>query len=165
LSSVSAERRISFPSFLTLPCLLVIAAAVPMYGQRTGARPPEPALPSASAPAPPPNQAKFDRDQLILDSQMSQASKKIQEDTCFLPPLGGVHSVTVGVKALQVPAKARKDYEDACAALKDKEWKPRNTCAKRSNSIPTTPRPGLHWDKRSKRNGKPERLMTRVPIP
>jgi len=93
-----------------------------MYGQRTGARPPEPALPSASAPAPPPNQAKFDRDQLILDSQMSQASKKIQEDTCFLPPLGGVHSVTVGVKALQVPAKARKDYEDACAALKDKEW-------------------------------------------
>jgi tetratricopeptide (TPR) repeat protein len=73
---------------------------------------------SESAPLPPPNPSTFDQNRLALGSQGTKPTEIIQEDACFLPPLSGVHSTTVGVAALQVPSKARKNYEEACAALK-----------------------------------------------
>jgi tetratricopeptide (TPR) repeat protein len=52
----------------------------------------------------------------------SVAQKNSENDeSCLLPPLTLVHSPTVATAHLQVPAKARKEYEEACAALKDKK--------------------------------------------
>src|ERR1700730_7539646 len=52
---------------------------------------------------------------------LSAAQKSSENDTCLLAPLTLVHSPTVQARHLQVPAKARKEYEEACAALKDKK--------------------------------------------
>jgi len=43
------------------------------------------------------------------------------EDSCLLPPLTHVRSPVVAATALAVPPKAKKDYSEACAALKDKK--------------------------------------------
>ncbi len=40
-------------------------------------------------------------------------------DNCFLPPLNGLSRSTVGVADLQIPAKARREKEDACSALRN----------------------------------------------
>jgi len=52
---------------------------------------------------------------------LSAAQKSSENDTCLLAPLTLVHSPTVAATHLQTPAKARKEYEEACAALKDKK--------------------------------------------
>jgi tetratricopeptide (TPR) repeat protein len=39
-------------------------------------------------------------------------------DDCFLPPLNGPLRSTVGIADLQIPAKAQRDYKDACTALR-----------------------------------------------
>ena len=52
----------------------------------------------------------------------SAAQKNSENDgSCLLPPLTLVHSPTVATARLQVPAKARKEYDEACTALKDKK--------------------------------------------
>jgi hypothetical protein len=43
------------------------------------------------------------------------------EDSCLLPPLNLVPSLTVAATALAIPAKARKEYLEACGALKGKK--------------------------------------------
>jgi len=48
--------------------------------------------------------------------------KNGDENSCFLPPLSLVHSHTVGVGNLQLSGKAKKEYEAACGALKDKKY-------------------------------------------
>jgi len=56
-----------------------------------------------------------------LDSDAKAGSgKEAKEDNCFLPPLNGLHTATVGVADLQIPAKARNEYEHGCAALRNK---------------------------------------------
>jgi tetratricopeptide (TPR) repeat protein len=40
------------------------------------------------------------------------------ESNCFLPPLNGPLPATVGVADLQIPAKARREHNDGCVALK-----------------------------------------------
>jgi tetratricopeptide (TPR) repeat protein len=112
MNSVPTALRIALSS---LPCILCLITAAPMYAQRTSAHTAE------SAPLPPPNPSTFDQNRLALGTQTTKVPGAIQEDACFLPPLSGVHGVTVGVAALQVPSKARKNYEDACAALKSKK--------------------------------------------
>jgi predicted Zn-dependent protease len=44
-----------------------------------------------------------------------------KEDTCLLPPLTLVRSPIVATTALGVPKKAKKEYLEACAALKEKK--------------------------------------------
>jgi tetratricopeptide (TPR) repeat protein len=52
----------------------------------------------------------------------AKALKNPEDDgSCLLPPLTLVRSPMVGTTHLQIPAKARKEYDDACAALKDKK--------------------------------------------
>jgi tetratricopeptide (TPR) repeat protein len=47
--------------------------------------------------------------------------KSETEDSCLLPPLTLVRAPVVAATALAVPPKAKKDYSEACAALKDKK--------------------------------------------
>jgi tetratricopeptide (TPR) repeat protein len=49
-----------------------------------------------------------------------QKAAEIQ-DSCLLPPLALMRSPIVSATALAVPSKARKEYEAACAALKQKK--------------------------------------------
>jgi tetratricopeptide (TPR) repeat protein len=62
----------------------------------------------------------FDKNKLILDKNGKSASEGIAKaDNCFLPPLNGLHASTVGIADLQIPAKSQKEYEGACAALRN----------------------------------------------
>jgi tetratricopeptide (TPR) repeat protein len=54
------------------------------------------------------------------DASLAQKNSE-NDDACLLPPLTLVHNPTVATSHLQVPAKARKEYAEACAALKDKK--------------------------------------------
>ena len=44
-----------------------------------------------------------------------------QDSTCLLPPLTLVTSPTIAAEQLQITAKARKEYHDACVALRKKK--------------------------------------------
>jgi predicted Zn-dependent protease len=55
------------------------------------------------------------------DDVSTAPNRSENDDTCLLPPLTTVHSPRVAAAHLQVPAKARKEYAEACAALKGKK--------------------------------------------
>ena len=75
--------------------------------------------PPPQPPAPPASATKFDQEKLVLESgTKSGSAKDTAGDNCFLPPLNGLHAATVGVADLQVPAKARSEYEHGCTALR-----------------------------------------------
>jgi tetratricopeptide (TPR) repeat protein len=114
MNPVPTALRIALSSLPGILCVTLVATA-PAPAQRTSAHTAE------SAPLPPPNPSTFDQNRLALGSQPAKSPEAIQEDACFLPPISGAHSSTVGVAALQVPAKAKRNYEDACAALKAKK--------------------------------------------
>src|SRR5438105_3109548 len=44
----------------------------------------------------------------------------VTEETCLLPPLNLINNPTIPVEQLQTDPEARKDYHDACTALKRK---------------------------------------------
>jgi tetratricopeptide (TPR) repeat protein len=52
-------------------------------------------------------------------STLPKSSAK--DDTCLLPPLNLMSGPTVAAEQLQIPPKARKDYQEACAILKDRK--------------------------------------------
>jgi tetratricopeptide (TPR) repeat protein len=43
------------------------------------------------------------------------------DESCFMPPLTGIHSATSGVASLEVPGQARKDFQHACSVASDKK--------------------------------------------
>ena len=74
------------------------------------------------APTPPPSPTIFDQNKLIIDSNSKVETPQIaKEENCFLPPLNGVRGPTVELSTLQIPAKAKREYEDGCAALRNKK--------------------------------------------
>lgn len=44
-----------------------------------------------------------------------------KDDTCLLPPLNLTTTPIVAADQLRIPAKSRKEYQEACGALKDKK--------------------------------------------
>jgi tetratricopeptide (TPR) repeat protein len=44
-----------------------------------------------------------------------------KDDSCLLPPLNLTTAAAVSAEQLQIPANAKKEYQRACAALKDKK--------------------------------------------
>ena len=77
--------------------------------------------PPPKPPAPPPSATNFDLEKLALDGNANAGSAKdMKESNCFLPPLNGLHTVTVGIADLQIPAKAKNEYDQGCAALRSK---------------------------------------------
>jgi len=53
--------------------------------------------------------------------RLDPAEKTAEMDRCLLPPLTLVKSPLVSATALAVPPKAKKEYADACEALKEKK--------------------------------------------
>src|SRR5260221_5959492 len=57
-----------------------------------------------------------------LREKAPAAEKKAEtEDSCLLPPLTLLRSPVVVATALAIPLKAKKEYSEACAAVKDKK--------------------------------------------
>jgi len=50
------------------------------------------------------------------------ATPNQDDPTCFLPPVAGIHSPTVSVTRLEVPEKARHEYEKACSEVHHKKF-------------------------------------------
>lgn len=65
-------------------------------------------------------------EQVRLRNSRNEAAAPVKspttEETCLLPPLSLVKSPTVPAGRLAVPAKPKKEYTEACAALKDKKY-------------------------------------------
>ena len=59
------------------------------------------------------------RDSQNRDPSSSKAT--VNEETCLLPPLNLINNPTIPAEQLQLAAEARKDYHEACAALKGKK--------------------------------------------
>ena len=78
---------------------------------------PQPGAPASDVSnIPKPVTDTFDRVRMRNGPNDAQAGHKSaeKEDTCLLPPLTLVHSPMVATAALQVPAKAKKEYGEAC---------------------------------------------------
>ena len=67
--------------------------------------------------------ADSDRIGLSTSRNIPPSSPKspAQDDSCLLPPLNLATAPAVSAQQLQVPATARKEYQQACAALKNKK--------------------------------------------
>jgi YD repeat-containing protein len=121
VSAASKQLRGSLPlvkMFLLLVVLLRFASTVASaQGVRSGSSNPEieggeiRTLPAA------------DVDRMNAARNGVSAAPKVssKDDTCLLPPLNLTATPTVAAQQLQIPAKTRKEYQEACAALKDKK--------------------------------------------
>ncbi len=113
---MQAQTRIAKLFFLALTFLWPASLA---FAQGSHSAPP----PNPPAPLPRPDPSNFDKDRLLLESEARKSqAKNPQEENCFLPPLSAVHSHTVAVANLQLPGKARKEYDAACGAIKDSKF-------------------------------------------
>jgi predicted Zn-dependent protease len=76
-----------------------------------------------TGPDPEPVTDTFERVEMRNAPNNAQVGQKTigKEDACLLLPLTLVHSPTMVTAALQVPEKAKKEYGEACAALKRKK--------------------------------------------
>jgi tetratricopeptide repeat protein len=50
-----------------------------------------------------------------------QGKVLVEKEDCLLPPLNQWRSVVVPTTTLKIPSKAKKEYEEACSALKNKK--------------------------------------------
>ncbi len=72
-----------------------------------------------------PQPYKYQMDRVLLRDALNDPSATQKPaangDTCLLPPLTQVRSSPVSATALQVPGKAKREYFDACDALREKK--------------------------------------------
>jgi tetratricopeptide (TPR) repeat protein len=113
-----ALTAVRFTASAVLGAALFSLFAATMFAQKGGSHPPP-----APVLLPKPSADSFEHHRLINDIKSDPTSPQGsgEENTCFLPPLNGVHNPTVTVANLQVGTKARKEYQAACDALKDKK--------------------------------------------
>jgi len=119
-SAASKRIRVGLPSFKIVLVVVVILGRI-STGVSVQAQQPANSevttgeirtLPSADA----------DRIQRNVPDGASNARKSsAKDDTCLLPPLNLMRGPTVAAEQLQIPPKARKEYQAACAALEDKK--------------------------------------------
>jgi hypothetical protein len=100
--------------------VILLLFTLPAPAQKTAA--PQPPAPRPMAPTPPPSPTTFDQSKLIIDGNSKVETPRITtEENCFLPPLNAVRGPTVELSNLQIAAKAKREYEDGCAALRNKK--------------------------------------------
>ena len=104
------------PLFLVSSFVLSLSI-FPLFAQQPTTRP------EVDSIIPKPLSDTIDRVRIRNGPKDSAATPKNaeQDNNCLLPPLNLVHSPTVAISNLQVSAKAKKEYDAACAALKDKK--------------------------------------------
>jgi len=121
-SSAARWRR----SLATCPALVLAGVVVlgfsvsPVAAQQQ----PQPGAPASDVSnIPKPITDTLDRVNMRNWPNDAEAGKTTAEkdDTCLLPPLTLISSPTIAAEQLQIAAKARKEYHEACAALKNKK--------------------------------------------
>ena len=129
LSALPPFGRSALKLFCAGGLILGVLSAFAQQGGGTRPAPPPPqtpATPPPKAPSPPPPATfpsatnPWDQNELIQRSYNKPVSSKIaKDDNCFLPPLNGLRPAPVRVADLQIPAKAQREHEDGCAALRN----------------------------------------------
>jgi tetratricopeptide (TPR) repeat protein len=67
--------------------------------------------------------SNFDQAHVQLESSMGRPIHNVSpDDRCLLPPLTGMREPLVDVKSMQVSGPARKEYDAACDAIKNKKF-------------------------------------------
>lgn len=106
----------TFATILWSSIAMMSLGVVAVHAQKAPAGPP----PTTSMQ--PTVNSKFDADKVLFDSNGNPISPKdAKAANCFLPPLSGLHIVTASATDLQIPAKSQKEYEDGCAAVRNKK--------------------------------------------
>jgi predicted Zn-dependent protease len=57
----------------------------------------------------------------VRNAPLATAKNSATQDACLLPPLNTIAAPVVSTAQLQIPSNARKEYQQACTALKDKK--------------------------------------------
>jgi tetratricopeptide (TPR) repeat protein len=111
-------------SLLNFLCAVIFTITLMLGGMPAHGQKRAPVMMPQTQPPVPATPSTLNEAELVLGAKNpvgSNASGGSQDSTCFLPPLTGMHTATVEVADLQVPAKAQKEYDDGCAALKNKK--------------------------------------------
>jgi tetratricopeptide (TPR) repeat protein len=135
MKQTSALSSLGRPALKLLWAGGLILSVMPALAQQGGggtrpSPPPSqaPAAPPSHPPTPPPQPPAtfpsatnpWDQNELIQrTANKPEPSKIARDDNCFLPPLNGLFTARVGIADLQIPAKAHREYEDGCAALRN----------------------------------------------
>ena len=101
-------------------CLALILGSVFAAAQKPPASPPPPPVASPSVVHPRPPAQPADGDVRVNLNNLPTSRDAEKPDTCFLPPLDSIRTSIVAVAQLQIPAKARREYQRACSALSKK---------------------------------------------
>jgi len=118
----TAQRRRSLATGAALALfgvVVLVFSASPASAQR----PDTPGAPASDVSnIPKPITDTFDRANLSNRPNDAELGRKTAENdtTCLLPPLTLTNSPTIAADQLRIAAKARKEYHQACAVLKDK---------------------------------------------
>jgi tetratricopeptide (TPR) repeat protein len=68
-------------------------------------------------------ESTFDKTKVKFDSNLAKpAAPGSSGETCLFPPFQAIQTPTVDVNRLQVSSKAKKDYQDACSAIREKKF-------------------------------------------
>lgn len=59
----------------------------------------------------------------VRNGPLASLKNPVVQDSCLLPPLNMMDAPLVSTAQLQIPSNARKEYQRACVALKDKKGK------------------------------------------
>jgi tetratricopeptide (TPR) repeat protein len=119
MKQTSALMSLGRPA-LKLFCCGLILSVMPALAQHHPSPAPAPAPPPSPSPAaPPPPTNPWDQNELNQrDANKPVPSKIAKGDNCFLPPLDGVLTARVGIADLKIPAKAQREFENGCVALR-----------------------------------------------
>jgi Tfp pilus assembly protein PilF len=115
--SASCFFRFSIVRFLW--AVAFILSVLPAAAQRGegGMQPTQPTPAPRQPDSPSPNNP-WDRNDLIYGKGSKPGASKIGTDSCFLPPLEASAPASVSVSDLQIPAKAKREHDDGCLALR-----------------------------------------------
>lgn len=114
LPAQRTAKTVLFSSVIFLLCLLLPAAMFAQKSKGGGAT-----APNVITPTTPPLNGPFPTrpdDRVVVNR--GETPSGADHKTCSLEPFPGMAD-TASVSSLQVPAKAQKEYEKACTALKD----------------------------------------------
>jgi len=116
----SASHRFGLSTLHLLCALALMFGGTSAHGQKKGSPPPlMTPSPGLAVPSPPSN---LDQTNVVYKNGDDPGPpKNARGDNCFLPPLNALRAGMVGVADLQVPAKTQREYEDGCAALRNKK--------------------------------------------
>jgi len=113
----SSIHRLSLSAHSLRWMVMVFLGSMLAYGQHRGRLPQAP--PTTTVPESSEGTPQASPTDLATVSNGKPSSK---EYACFLPPVNSVQLATVNAVDLEAPAKTQQEFDDGCAALRNKKW-------------------------------------------